>query len=99
MIRIDAANAALAIGLEAFPRPFGSEEEMLVAWLIALPDELNAAHAARIALDAITRSEIGAIVPLRLRELLLEVARDRAVHYLSPTRRRRGKSGALHREQ
>ena len=89
MIRIDAANPARAAGLEARSRIIGSPEEALIAWLIALPEGVEPARAARIALDGIARSEIEASVPTRLRELLLEVSRYRAIHYHGPIGRRR----------
>jgi hypothetical protein len=93
MIRIDAANATRQIGFEARSRTIGSPEEVLVAWLVALPEGLDPAHAAQIAIDRIARSKIEANVPTRLRELLLEVARCPADRCPAPIgRRRRGKS-------
>ncbi len=65
-----------------------SLEELLVAWLIALPEGVDPARAARIALDGMATSKIGARVPTRLRELLLEVTRYRAI-YRAPVGRRR----------
>jgi hypothetical protein len=99
MIRIDAASADRAIDYEAYLRMIGSPEEVLVAWMMALPEGVDPARAARIALDGIAGSQIEANVPTRLRDLLLEVTRYRAVHYPAPIgRRRRDKSGVSHWE-
>jgi len=73
----------------------GSPEELLLAWLIALPEGVDPARAARIALDGMATSKIESRVQARLRDLLLEVACHQAIHCPAPIgRQRRNKFAA-----
>ena len=93
MIRIDVAHAART-GPGGYLQMIASPEEALIAWLVALPEGLDPAHAARVVLARIAGSTSEAKVSIRLRELLLEVTRCSVNRCPAPMgRRRRGKAG------
>jgi hypothetical protein len=89
MIRPDEATSARGAGSEFGSQTLVSPEEALLAWLVALPEGVDPARAARIALDQIARSGIEASMPARLQDLLVQVALCPPIRWYSTTRRRR----------
>ncbi|MBV8567781.1 MAG: hypothetical protein JO273_20225 [Methylobacteriaceae bacterium] len=78
-------NRALARPRQRLKR--ASPEDMLLAWLIALPDGADPAQAARDALAQFGTPKCGTRQIVRLRELLVEVSRHRPLAFVRPSRR------------